>query len=151
MTTESGNLIRIKFDLSQICAASMIADPPKVTIALVAAGRWPRSSALRYLTHVREMTGGRILKSLWRSQMSALAKRAVRVVAEAKEPDVLVHVRFHPNADIAKIDKQPQHLTPHQWYTRLCQGASSHYLGLAGGRGFFRIPQSTFDAILTKG
>ncbi len=82
--------------------------------------------------------------------MSALAKRAVRLVAEAKEPDVLIHVRFHPNADIAMIDKQPEHLTPHQWFTRLCEGASRHYLGLAGGRGFFRIPQSTFDAIMAK-
>jgi hypothetical protein len=35
--------------------------------------------------------------------MSALAKRVFRVVAEAKEPDVLVHVRFHPNADIAMM------------------------------------------------
>jgi hypothetical protein len=82
--------------------------------------------------------------------MSALAKRVVRVVAEAKEPDVLVHVRFHPNADIAMIGEKPQHLTPHEWYTRLCQGASRHYLGLAGGRGFFRVPRSTFDAILAK-
>jgi hypothetical protein len=84
--------------------------------------------------------------------MSALARRvAVREVAvKAKEPEVLVHLRFHPNADIATIGEKPEHLTPHQWYTLLCEGAYDHYRGLAGGRGCFSIPRSKFDAIRAK-
>jgi hypothetical protein len=82
--------------------------------------------------------------------MSALAKRVVHEVTEANEPEVLIHVRFHPNADIAMIDEQPRHLTAHEWFTRLCEGANNHYRALAGGRGFFRIPRSTYDAIVAK-
>jgi hypothetical protein len=48
------------------------------------------------------------------------------------------------------IDERPQHPSLHAWYTRLCEGAYNHYRGLAGGRGFFRIPRSTFDAIMSK-
>jgi hypothetical protein len=82
--------------------------------------------------------------------MSALAKRVVEDVSEEQEHDVIIHVRFHPNADIATIDERPQHLSNHDWYTRLCEGASAHYRALAGGRGFFRIPGSTFNAIVSK-
>ncbi len=82
--------------------------------------------------------------------MSALAKRVVQVVAEAKEPDVLIHLRFNPSGDVTIIDQQPPHLTVYAWYTRLCQGASNHYRALAGGRGFFRIPKSKFDSILAE-
>lgn len=83
--------------------------------------------------------------------MSALARRVVReVAAEANEPEVLIHVRFHPNSDVAMIGEQPEHLKPHEWYARLCEGAYMHYLGLAGGRGFFRIPRSKFNAILAE-
>jgi hypothetical protein len=82
--------------------------------------------------------------------MSALAKRVVNEVTQAKEPDLLVHVRFHPNADIAMVDERPQHISLHEWHTRPCEGASNHYRALAGGRGFFRIPRSTFDPIKAK-
>ena len=82
--------------------------------------------------------------------MSALATRVVQVVADAKEPDVLIHLRFNPSGDVTIIDQQPQHLTVYEWYTRLCQGASNHYRALAGGRGFFRIPKSIFNAIVAK-
>jgi hypothetical protein len=79
--------------------------------------------------------------------MNAQALRVVREVTEAAEPEVLIHVRFHPNADVATIGEQPGHLKPQAWFNLLCAGALSHYRGLAGGRGFFRIPKSTFNAI----
>jgi hypothetical protein len=82
--------------------------------------------------------------------MSALAKRAVRIAAEAKEPDVLIHLRFNPSGDVTVIDERPRHLSVYEWYKRLREGASDHYMALAGGRGFFRIPKSTFDAIAAK-
>jgi hypothetical protein len=82
--------------------------------------------------------------------MNALARRVVHEVIQAKEPDVLIHLRFNPSGDVVSIGEQPQHLTVYEWYTRLCEGACNHYRALAGGRGFFRIPRSTFDAILAK-
>jgi hypothetical protein len=82
--------------------------------------------------------------------MSAQALRVVREAPAAAEPEVLIHVRFHPNADVATIGEQPGHLKPQAWFNLLCEGALSRYRGLAGGRGFFRIPKSTFDAIRDK-
>jgi hypothetical protein len=82
--------------------------------------------------------------------MSAKALRVVRVAPETAEPEVLIHVRFHPNADVATVGEQPEHLRPQAWFNLLCEGALDHYRGLAGGRGFFRIPKSKYDAILTK-
>jgi hypothetical protein len=82
--------------------------------------------------------------------MSALAKRVIQVVAKAKEPEVLIHLRFTPSGSVGTIAEKPEHLNPQEWYTRLCEGASDRYRAFAGGRGFFRIPQSTFDAILAK-
>jgi hypothetical protein len=82
--------------------------------------------------------------------MSAQALRVVREAPVTAEPDVLIHVSFHPNADVATVGEQPGHLRPQAWFNLLCEGALDHYRGLAGGRGFFRIPKSTFDAILAK-
>jgi hypothetical protein len=64
--------------------------------------------------------------------------------------DVLIHVRFHPSADIAAIDERPQHLSNFDWFKRLCEGAAQHYQTFAGGRGLFRIPRPTFEAIASK-
>ena len=84
--------------------------------------------------------------------MSALAKRAVRVAvaAEAKEPEVLIHLRFNPSGDVTTIGEKPEHLSVYDWYKLLRMEAYDYYRALAGGRGFFRIPQSTFDAIRAK-
>jgi hypothetical protein len=84
--------------------------------------------------------------------MSALAKRAVRVavVPEVKEPEVLIHLRFNAAGDVTTIGEKPEHLSVFEWYKLLREGASNHYQTFAGGRGFFRIPQSTFDAIRAK-
>jgi len=61
--------------------------------------------------------------------------------------DVLVHVRFYPNTKIASIGEKPDDLSASEWFERLLGAASPHYEVLAGGRGFFRIPRSKFDAI----
>ena len=96
--------------------------------------------------------------------MSALAKRVIQepVVQEpvvyqpvakqtAKPDDVLIHVRFHPNADIASVAGEcPEHISPKDWYTLLRREAPDCYQTFAGGRGFFRIPRSTFNAIVSN-
>ncbi len=81
--------------------------------------------------------------------MSALARLRVADVPHdhEQEEDVLLHVRFAPNAEISTIDRRPPDLTAREWYERLLKAASQHYATFAGGRGFFRIPRSTFDAI----
>lgn len=61
--------------------------------------------------------------------------------------DVLVHVRFYPNTEISSIGEKPDHLSAGEWFDRLLQAASPRYQTFAGGRGFFRIPRSEFDAI----
>ena len=61
--------------------------------------------------------------------------------------EVLVHVRFHPNADIASIGEKPESLRADEWYKRLLDAASPYYQVLAGGRGFFRVPRSIFKTI----
>jgi hypothetical protein len=82
--------------------------------------------------------------------MSALAKLAVVQFPpsrQKKSDEVLVHVRFYPNSEVATIDGRPDQLTPREWFERLHAAASQHYQSFAGGRGFFRIPASTYDAI----
>lgn len=65
-----------------------------------------------------------------------------------KPAEVLIHVRYQPNAQIFSIDECPKTLSPRDWLDRLLAGASEHYQTLAGGRGFFRIPRDRFEAIL---
>ena len=80
--------------------------------------------------------------------MAAIAKLVVPAAARGPRPDdVLIHVRFAPNAEILAIDALPDHMTQRAWFERLYAGAVQHYQALAGGRGFFRIPRSTFDAL----
>ena len=61
---------------------------------------------------------------------------------------VLVHVRFHPNAEIFSIGEKPETLSESEWFRRLLDVASQYYRVFAGGRGFFRIPRPRFEAIL---
>jgi hypothetical protein len=145
-------LIQIKFDLSQICDASRIVDQSKamMTLSRPVEGGPQQSVPRRHAATERAAAGERIQVSLWRSQMSALARRVVHEVTEAMEPDVLIHLRFNPSGDVVTVGEQPAHLSPHAWYTLLCEGAYNHYRTFAGGRGFFRIPRGTFDAILAK-
>jgi hypothetical protein len=66
----------------------------------------------------------------------------------AQADEVLVHVRFHPNAEISSIGEKPENLSAGAWFKHLLNTASPHYQVLAGGRGFFRIPRSSFETIL---
>jgi hypothetical protein len=75
---------------------------------------------------------------------------AVNPAAGSKQDDVLIHVRYHPNADVSTIDKLPAHLSPKEWLAHLWTAVPKCYRGLSGGRGFFRIPRETFDALLSK-
>jgi len=61
--------------------------------------------------------------------------------------DVLVHVRFYPNTEIASIGEKLDDLSASEWFERLLGAASPHDQMLAGGSGFFRIARSRFDAI----
>jgi hypothetical protein len=80
--------------------------------------------------------------------MSAQAqRRAADVPHEDKHDDVFIHVRFAPNAEVVTIDQLPPGLTGREWLERLTKAASQHYATFAGGRGFFRIPRSTFEGI----
>jgi hypothetical protein len=84
--------------------------------------------------------------------MTALAKLKTPLVEPDQKPDnVLIHVRFHPNAEIFTIDKCPEHVSSRDWFNRLREGAPETYQVLAGGRGFFRIPSPRFEAILSQG
>lgn len=82
--------------------------------------------------------------------MNALAK-IVQSQTERQPDDVLIHVRFQPNAEIFTIDAKPEELSPRDWFNRLYMGVPQHYQTLANGRGFFRIPRMTFEALLSKG
>jgi hypothetical protein len=84
--------------------------------------------------------------------MAALAQLKTPVAQDAEKPEeVLIHVRFQPNADIFSIDACPAALSRRDWYVRLLDKASDYYQTLAGGRGFFRIPRNRYDAILSHG
>lgn len=61
--------------------------------------------------------------------------------------DVLIHVRFNPNAEIFTIDRLPEGVAPKAWYERLLAGASTYYQTLSNGRGFFRIPAQVFAGL----
>jgi uncharacterized protein (DUF58 family) len=79
------------------------------------------------------------------------AKPAAPVVRSVqKRHEVLIHVRFHPNAQVNTIDKCPEGLSGQDWFYRLRTAATQHYQTFAGGRGVFRMPRSTFEAILSQ-
>src|SRR5271157_5644540 len=69
---------------------------------------------------------------------------------EAKCDEVLIHVRFHPDAEVNTIDQCPDHLHRQDWFFRLRYGAPLNYQTFAGGRGFFRLQRSCFETILNK-
>jgi hypothetical protein len=69
---------------------------------------------------------------------------------EAKCDDVLIHVRFHPNAEVNTIDQCPEHLSRDDWYYRLRIALPQNYQVFAGGRGFFRMERSCFEAALSE-
>lgn len=81
--------------------------------------------------------------------MNALAQR-IEPISEApakKTDDILIHVRFAPNADILTIDRLPEGKSQKDWFEQLYANTSSHYQTFANGRGFFRIPAEVFAAL----
>ena len=77
--------------------------------------------------------------------MNALAQP---IVAEASATDdVLIHVRFEPNADIFTIDRLPAGQSGKAWFDHLYANAAAYYRTFANGRGFFRIPASVFATL----
>jgi hypothetical protein len=69
---------------------------------------------------------------------------------ERKSDDVMIHVRFHPNAQVNTIDSRPEHISPQDWFYLLCYAAPQQYQVFAGGRGFFRMQRGHFEAILSQ-
>lgn len=82
--------------------------------------------------------------------MSATLKLVVPTEVSTKSDDVIVHLRFAPNAEIISIDALPEHMKPQAWFDRLHAGASQHYQTRAGGRGFFRLPRAKYDSLLAE-
>lgn len=73
---------------------------------------------------------------------------AVAQTETAEAPaDVLIHVRFNPNAEVYTIDRLPQGVTAKAWFERLYAMAAPYYRTLANGRGFFRIPAPVFAGL----
>lgn len=62
--------------------------------------------------------------------------------------NVLIHVRFFANSEINSIGEKPANLTADAWYNLLLAKARPYYQTFAGGRGFFRIPRPSFEAIV---
>ncbi|CAN1722253.1 KTSC domain-containing protein [Hyphomicrobium sp. 1Nfss2.1] len=77
-------------------------------------------------------------------------KPEIQAAPDAKSQDVLLHVRYSPDASIFFIDSCPPCLGSDDWLKLLLAEASDCYRALAGGRGFFRIPSERFSAILVK-
>jgi hypothetical protein len=87
----------------------------------------------------------------WRTGMATAATARLQPVddtaASTSATDVLVHVRYRPDGEIFSIGEKPERLSASQWLKHLFAMASPHYQTLAGGRGFFRIPRETFEAL----
>lgn len=79
--------------------------------------------------------------------MNALAQPIAAAVEASATDDVLIHVRFAPNADIFTIDRLPAGQSGKAWFDHLYANASSYYRTFANGRGFFRIPASVFATL----
>ena len=80
--------------------------------------------------------------------MAAVAQLKITTPSLDESPDeVLIHVRFRPDGQIATIDGCPDGVSLQDWYVRLREAGTQHYQTFAGGRGFFRIPRELFESI----
>jgi len=61
--------------------------------------------------------------------------------------NVIIHVRFAPNAAVVEIGERPPALSPQDWFDRLCDQAGSAYQPLSGGRGVFRLTRSEVETL----
>jgi len=60
--------------------------------------------------------------------------------------NILIHVRFAPNAAVVEIGERPPALSPQDWFYYLSDKAGASYQTLAGGRGVFRLTRGEVDA-----
>ncbi|WP_245276309.1 hypothetical protein [Methylocapsa aurea] len=83
------------------------------------------------------------------NEASAAAEAATSRIGrgDGKLGEVIIHARFHPTGLVNSINQRPEHLSPQEWFDRLCRAAPLAYQPLAGGRGVFRIKSDIFDAI----
>jgi hypothetical protein len=65
-----------------------------------------------------------------------------------KPAEVIIHVRFHPTGLVNTINQRPEHISPQEWFDRLCRAAPLSYQPLSGGRAAFRISSEAFEVIL---
>jgi hypothetical protein len=61
--------------------------------------------------------------------------------------NVIIHVRFAPNALVVEISERPTALSPQDWFNYLCDKAGTDYQSLSGGRGVFRLTRAQVDAL----
>ncbi len=61
--------------------------------------------------------------------------------------NVIIHVRFAPNALVVEISERPTGLSPQDWFNYLCDKAGTDYQPLSGGRGVFRLTRAQVDAL----
>jgi hypothetical protein len=64
--------------------------------------------------------------------------------------NVIIHVRFAPNASVVEISERPTALSPQEWFNCLCDKAGTDYQPLSGGRGVFRLTRAQVDALKAK-
>ena len=63
------------------------------------------------------------------------------------EKNVIIHVRFAPNAAVVEIGERPTELSPQDWFFFLSDKAGDAYQALSGGRGVFRLTRQDVDAL----
>lgn len=59
--------------------------------------------------------------------------------------NTMIHVRFAPDGSVTEIGERPEALSAQQWFNWLSLNAADHYKALAGGRGYFRLPEGELD------
>lgn len=60
---------------------------------------------------------------------------------------VMIHVRFAPDATVTEIGERPATATPQQWFNLLSDKAAAGYQALSGGRGVFRLDAAQLEAL----
>jgi hypothetical protein len=61
--------------------------------------------------------------------------------------NVIIHVRFAPDATVVEISERPPALSPQDWFNCLSDKAGNAYQALSGGRGVFRLTRGEVDAL----
>ncbi len=61
--------------------------------------------------------------------------------------NILIHVRFAPNAAVVEIGERPPALSPQDWFNHLSDKAGTAYQALSGGRGVFRLTRAQVDGL----